>query len=233
MKSLKYFIVYFVVAIVAIVAFDAEAVPFYIKGEYNFGVNYSDSLKSKYINYERLNIDINTAIGYKLKNNFFYEFGVRYAHIKPAIQELVDFEKMDLIDILQRIIGKKVYVSNMESIFGINSVTALINFGYDYIINDKLTAYLSYGVGIGGLFNYQGFRSNAATHYGMSMQNEVGLCYAYNKKVTLCVGYNCLKNYWKYDTDKIYDEDGNSVIYHFQDFQLSSHAVFASFKMML
>lgn len=89
---------------------------------------------------------------------------------------------MDLVDILQRIIGKKTYVSKIENIFEINNVTALINFGYDYIINDKLTAYLSYGVGIGGLFNYQGFRSNTATHYGISMQNEIGLCYTYNKK---------------------------------------------------
>ncbi|AAZ68412.1 hypothetical protein [Ehrlichia canis] len=230
MKNLKYIIVYFVVAIVA---FDAEAIPFYIKGGCNFGVNYSDSLKSKYVNYERLNIDINTAIGYKLKNNFFYEFEVRYARIKPAIQELVDFEKMDLVDILQRIIGKKTYVSKIENIFEINNVTALINFGYDYIINDKLTAYLSYGVGIGGLFNYQGFRSNTATHYGISMQNEIGLCYTYNKKMSLCIGYNYLKNYWKYDTDKIYDEDGNSVIYHFRDFQLKSHTVFANFKVVL
>lgn len=51
--------------------------------------------------------------------------------------------------------------------------------------------------------------------------------------MSLCIGYNYLKNYWKYDTDKIYDEDGNSVIYHFRDFQLKSHTVFANFKVVL
>ncbi|ABD45158.1 hypothetical protein ECHHL_0599 [Ehrlichia chaffeensis str. Heartland] len=230
MKNYICVIVYFAVVTFN---FDALANHFYLKGGYNLVGNYSDSFKSEYMGYKRFNIDINTAAGYQLSNNFFYEVKVRYANIKPAIQKLEYFEKIDLIDILQRIIDKKVYISKIEDIFKINSVTTLINCGYDYVINNKLIVYLSYGVGIAGLLNYQGFRSNVATHYGMSIQSEVGLCYLYSKKMNLCIGYDYLKNYWKYDTNKIYDEDGNTVVYHFQDFQLNSHTVFVDFKVIL
>ncbi|AHC39171.1 hypothetical protein [Ehrlichia muris] len=230
MKNYIYAIICFTVITFS---FDAIANHFYLKGGYNFLGDYSDSFKSEYIDYQHFNIDISTALGYKLDNNFFYEFKIRYTNIKPAIHKLMDFEKMDLIDILQRIIGKKLYTSKIENVFEINSVTTLVNSGYDYVINNKLTAYLSCGIGIAGLLNYQGFRSHIFTHYGVSVQSEVGLCYVDKKKVSLCVGYSYLRNYWKYDTNKIYDEDGNTVMYHFQDFQLNSHVVFADFKVML
>ena len=229
MKNYIYIIIYFIV-----MTFSSEAItiPIYIKGNCNLGIGYSDSFKSEYVNYRQINVDLSTAIGYKIRNGFFYEFEVRYASVKPAIQELSDFEKIDLINIFQRIIDKKVYLAKIENILEINSITTLVSCGYDYIINPKLVGYLSYGVGIGGILSYQGFRSDSANHYGISMQSEIGLCYLYNKKVNLCMGYNYLKNCWKYDTNKIYDEEGNTVMYHFQDFQLNSHVIFVSFKFL-
>ena len=229
MKNYIYIIIYFIV-----IAFSCEAMttPIYIKGNCNFGMSYSDSFKSEYVDYKQVNVDLSTAVGYRIRNGFFYEFEVRYANIKPALQKLSDFEKIDLINVFQRIINKKVYLAKIENILEINSITTLINCGYDYVINNKLAAYISYGVGIGGILSYQGFRSNPANHYGISMQSEIGLCYLYSKKVSLCMGYNYLKNYWKYDTDKIYDEEGNALIYNFQDFQLNSHVMFVSFKLL-
>ncbi|MGN7619204.1 MAG: hypothetical protein ACTJLM_05105 [Ehrlichia sp.] len=217
MKNYIYVAIYFVVVAFS---YEAMATPVYVKGGYNFGVSYSDSFRSEYVDYKQVNVDLATAIGYVIQSGFFYEFEVRYANIKTAIQKLSDFEKIDLINIFQRILDEKVYVSKIESMLEINSVTALINCGYNYVINNKLVGYLSYGVGVGGVLNYQGFRNSAASHYGISMQSEIGLCYLYNGKASLCAGYNYLKNYWKYDTNKIYDEEGNTVMYHFQKFSV-------------
>ena len=231
MKNYTYVIICFIIIIFSY-HYNAMSNPIYIKGNYNFGISYSDSLKSEYVNYNKFNIDLSTAIGYRLQKGFFYEFEVRYAKIKPEIQKLSEFEKIDLINIFQRIIDKKVYFSKIENMLEINSVTVLLNYGYNYAINKKFFGYLSYGIGIGGLLNYHGFRSNAASDYGISMQSEIGLCYIYSKKVTLCTGYNYLKNYWKYDTNRIYDEEGNTVVYHFQDFQLNSNVIFVTLKFL-
>ncbi|WP_196492744.1 hypothetical protein [Ehrlichia ruminantium] len=230
MKNLIYF---FLSAIYIVINFDASSNPVYIKGNCNLGLNYSDSFKSEYVNYEQFNPDFSIAIGYRLKNGLFYDLEMRYANIKPALRKLSTFEQIDLVDILQRVIGRSVSLSKAENILAINNITTLANVGYSYIINNEFRGYFSYGIGIGGLVNYQGFKSSLSTYYGISMQSEIGLCYMYNNNMDVCIGYNYLKNYWKYETNRIPDEDGNTIMYHFQDFQLNSHAIFLSLKMLL
>ena len=68
-----------------ILSVDASSNSIYIKGNYNFGINYSDSFKSEYVNYERFTPDFNVALGYKLQNGLFYNLEMRYANIKPII----------------------------------------------------------------------------------------------------------------------------------------------------
>ncbi|CAI27839.1 Hypothetical protein ERGA_CDS_03870 [Ehrlichia ruminantium str. Gardel] len=225
--------IYFVISITFMLFnFDASSNSVYIKGNYNLGINYSDSFKSEYVNYERLSPDFTVAIGYKLQNGLFCDIEMRYANIRPMINKLSNFEHIDLLNILQRITNHNVSLSKAENILTINAITTLINVGYSYIFNDKFRGYFTYGVGIGGLLNYQGFKSSLSTYYGISMQSEIGVCYIYNSKIDVCIGYNYLKNYWKYETDRIPDEDGNTVMYNFQDFQLNSHTIFLGLNVL-
>ncbi|MGN7661569.1 MAG: hypothetical protein ACTJLK_03005 [Anaplasma sp.] len=97
-------------------------------------------------------------------------------------------------------------------------------YGY-YPIAGKISLYAGSSLGAVKILRYQGLRRHAEDVYGTVTQSKVGISYEFVSGFEAYVGYNHRRSHWKYKTDAIYDDGGNSVSYNFQDFAFGSHGV--------
>ncbi|WP_156965551.1 hypothetical protein [Candidatus Neoehrlichia procyonis] len=197
----------------------------YYKLGYVYNFNYQDSLKSQYFRYEKGGKDFYIIIGTNFKNNFYHELGLHYTSTFPELYSISDEEKSNIIRIMTNINSKKLSLFKIKDMLTINKISLIYNIYSLYPVNDKVSVYLGCGIGVIEVLKYYGLKSKIGNHYGIVMQYNAGVSYLLNRKLKVYLGYNFSKNYWKYQTNSIYDEYGNSVLYHFLNFELRSYGL--------
>ncbi|QXK91966.1 hypothetical protein HL033_04465 [Neoehrlichia mikurensis] len=205
----------------------------YYKLGYIYNFNQQDSLESEYFHYKKGGKDFYIAVGNNFKSNFYHELELRYTSTLPELHLISHEARNSIIRIMSNINNKKLSLFQIKDMLAINKTSLMYKIYNLYNINNKINLYLGYGIGFIKVIKYYGLKSQPNNHYGIAIQYNIGILYLLNKKLKAYIGYNFSKNYWKYQTNPIYDEDGNSVLYHFLNFELKSYGVDMGLMFML
>ncbi|WP_240375229.1 hypothetical protein [Anaplasma marginale] len=155
-------------------------------------------------------------------SRLYHEFEFRTSMATPVLEE----GRGSALHVIRQVLGDETMTAREAG--GVLSVRRLsISYGLygHYPLGGEVSLYAGSSVGMAKVLRYQGLRQHSEDLYGMVTQSKIGLSYPIVPGLEAYVGYNYRQHHWKYKTDAIYDEDGNSTLYDFQDFAFNSHGV--------
>ncbi|MCU7611659.1 hypothetical protein [Anaplasma capra] len=188
---------------------------------YVHNVNYDNSFNIKYSTHLSGSWDIYvSSVWPTLVDTLHHEFEFRNSLASPALEA-----GSDTVQIVRRVLDdENITVSEAQNILSIRRLSVSYGLYGHYPIHGKIGLYAGSSFGVAKT-QYQGLRRHAESLYGIVTQSKIGVSYAITPGLEAYLGYNYRKHHWKYRTDEIYDEDGNSILYDFQDFVFNSHGM--------
>ena len=200
---------------------------------YTKNVLYNDPFNVGYA-WNVKNWDLHVSIIWSIFSKMYkhgFEFGS--SRVSPSLSVCMQ-NGMNIVNTMRKITGiEDLPASSVEDMLTIREVTASYNFYRHYTVNESLSFYVGSGIGLAKILQYQGFRKNYEDLYGLVRSVKVGVTHTLSPGLVAYIGYGYRNNSWKYVTDIIYDEDGDSVVHNLQDFEFSSHGLEFGLKFII
>ncbi|MEH0831424.1 hypothetical protein [Anaplasma bovis] len=182
--------------------------------------------------------DVNIAAMLPIFNGklYYHELEFNSSKLSPVLSgnEIGRSYQRDVIDALLSITGAKhLAIAEMENILSVKELSLSYGLTSYYMIGRATSFYISSAVGLVKIVQYQGFRRYTEDLSGSMMKIKFGISYRIKPGIESYVGYSYRKDFWKYETDIIYDEDGNSVSYAFEDFKFPRYGFEIGVKFLI
>ncbi|ANC34193.1 hypothetical protein P029_02190 [Anaplasma phagocytophilum str. Norway variant2] len=197
--------------------------------EYNIGytrnVAFSDPFNVGYKS-QMANWSFTASMLWPIFNGkYYHEFELHSAKATPSLS--VDTQHgFSIIKVMRNVYGiHDLSASSVENMLTIRSTAASYGFYRYHPINESFSLYVGTGMGIAKILQYQGFRRHSEDLFGVVKNFRLGIVHKFSSGLSAYVGYTYRITSWKYKSDTIYDQDGNSITYDLQNFEFSTHGL--------
>ena len=203
--------------------------PSQYKVSYTYNLAYSEPFGLKY----RTHIgdwDVNIAAMLPIFNgkSYYHELEFNSSKLSPVLNgnEIDRSYQSDVINALLSITGAKhLTVAEMENMLSVKELSLSYGLTSYYTIGKDMSFYIGSGVGLVKIVQYQGFRRYAEDLRGSMIKIKFGISYRIKSGIESYIGYSHRKDFWRYETDIIYDEEENSVSYSWEDLKFPRHGL--------
>lgn len=202
-----------------------EWVPKDYKVGYTKNFSYSDPFNVPYEDCME-NWDINSTLLWPVLKGK-YNHALEFTSVRASPELLSDTERSgQIIGAMRKISGVDTLSTRaIAEILTIRSKGISYAFYRNYPLSNNINLYLGVGIGLYHIVNFQGFRNHTEDVLGVMKSAKIGMEYGFSSKIGAYIGYNYRKSSWKFRSDEIFDEDGNSIVYDLEDFDFSTHGL--------
>ncbi|QJC27485.1 hypothetical protein ANPL_01925 [Anaplasma platys] len=192
---------------------------------YTKNFSYSDPFDVPYEGGER-NWDVSATLLWLVLNGKYYH-ELEFASLKASPKLFIGTERgRKIIDAVRLIWGiDTLSTEKIDEILTIQGRVISYTFHRSYPLSENTHLYFGAGMGLYKVINFQGFRRQAEDILGIMKNVKIGIMHRFSSKIGIYAGYNHRQSSWKFKSDEIYDEDGNSVVYDLEDFDFLTNGL--------
>ncbi|WP_249548759.1 hypothetical protein [Anaplasma phagocytophilum] len=192
---------------------------------YTRNVVYSDPFNVGYKS-QMANWEVSASVLWPIFNGkYSHEFELHSAKAVPSLS--VDAQHgFSIVKAMRNVYGiHDLAASSVQNMLTIRSRAMSYGFYRYYPLNESSSLYVGTGIGIAKILQYQGFRRHSEDLFGVVKNFKLGIVHKFSSGLSAYIGYIYRRTSWKYKSDTIYDQEGNSITYDLQNFEFSAHGL--------